>query len=92
MEISGTGMKTLISNGLKIIFLITCGLGINLIFSVKAYAYFDPGTGGLILQGLVAGIAAAAITIRLFWDKIKNYLRILFKRDDEKSDHSNKNP
>jgi len=29
----------------------------------NAFAYIDPGTGSIILQGLIAGIAAAGATI-----------------------------
>ena len=47
--------------------------------TVPAHAYLDPGTGSLILQALIAGIAAALAAVKIFWlkitiffDKIKN--------------------
>lgn len=49
--------------------LLVCGAAI----SPAAHAYLDPGTGSLILQGLIAGIAAAAVTLRLYWDKVKAF-------------------
>lgn len=35
-----------------------------------AYAYLDPGTGSIILQGLIAGIAVAGVTIKAYWYKL----------------------
>jgi len=40
-----------------------------------AAAYIDPGTGSLILQGLIAGLAAAAVVIRGYWYRIKAFFR-----------------
>jgi hypothetical protein len=39
-------------------------------FSGSAMAYIDPGTGSLILQGLIAGAAIAWFTIRSYWRKL----------------------
>ena len=36
-----------------------------------AHAYLDPGTGSMLLQGLLAGIAGAVVVLRLYWAKIK---------------------
>ena len=36
-----------------------------------AHAYLDPGTGSMLLQGLLAGIAGAAVVLRLYWAKLK---------------------
>ena len=36
---------------------------------LPAMAYLDPGTGSIILQGAIAGIAAAGFTIKLHWYK-----------------------
>ena len=32
--------------------------------STPAWAYLDPGTGSMILQGLIAGLAVAGLTIK----------------------------
>lgn len=42
-----------------------------------AYAYLDPGTGSIILQGLLAGIAVAAGFVRMYWQRFK----ALFSRE-----------
>jgi hypothetical protein len=39
-------------------------------FSSGAAAYLDPGTGSMILQGLIAGIAVAWFTIKTYWYRI----------------------
>ena len=39
-------------------------------------AYLDPGSGSLLLQGLVAGVASAAVVARLYWRRAKRFLRI----------------
>lgn len=39
-----------------------------------AHAYLDPGTGSLIIQGIIGAIAAAGVTIRLYWYKIKGWI------------------
>ena len=43
----------------------------------SAHAYLDPGTGSLVVQGLIATIAAASAALGLYWHNVKNF----FKRD-----------
>ena len=35
-------------------------------------AYLDAGTGSMILQGLIAGIAVAGFTIKTYWYKLRS--------------------
>ena len=42
-------------------------------FSQQAAAYLDPGTGSMILQGIIAGIAVAGFTIKSYWYKIRAF-------------------
>mgnify|MGYP006074860297 CR=1 FL=1 len=42
-------------------------------FSHQAAAYLDPGTGSMILQGIIAGIAVAGFTIKSYWYRIRAY-------------------
>jgi hypothetical protein len=37
-------------------------------------AYLDPGSGSIILQVLVGGVAAVTVTARLWWRGIKSKL------------------
>jgi hypothetical protein len=39
-------------------------------FSVDAAAYLDPGTGSIILQGVIAAVAVAGLTIKTYWYRI----------------------
>lgn len=41
--------------------------------STPAYAYLDPGTGSIILQGLIATIAVMGLTIKTYWHKILSF-------------------
>lgn len=41
------------------------------IFPSEAFAYLDPGTGSLIVQSVIAAIAAAGFALRLYWGRIR---------------------
>jgi hypothetical protein len=43
--------------------------------SAPAFAYLDPGTGSLLVQGIIASIAAAAAVGRLYWHRIVGLFR-----------------
>ena len=44
------------------------------------FAYLDPGSGSMLVQLLVGGVAAAAVALKLYWYKLLRLLRI---RKDE---------
>ncbi len=46
-------------------------------------AYLDPGSGSMILQILAGGIAAVAVTAKLYWNRLLKFLRI--RKDDEET-------
>ena len=46
--------------------------------ATPAYAYLDPGTGSLILQGLIAGVAVMSLTAKIYWYKFLSF----FKKTD----------
>lgn len=48
-----------------------------------AHAYLDPGTGSLILQVLLGGIAGALVVGRLYWQKVKALFGIKSRSDIE---------
>ena len=39
-------------------------------------AYIDPGSGSMILQLILGGLAAAAVFLRMFWHRLLVLLRI----------------
>lgn len=51
-----------------------------LIFAPDAFAYLDPGTGSLIVQSLVAAVAATGFAIRLYWRRIRAWFSRSEKR------------
>jgi hypothetical protein len=53
--------------------------------SPSAYAYLDPGSGSMVLQVLLGGVAALGVLIKLFWHRILNVLGI---RKEETEDQS----
>jgi hypothetical protein len=48
-----------------------------------AYAYLDPGTGSILLQGLIAGVAGGLVAARLYWSKVKHFLAFARKKGHE---------
>ncbi len=40
------------------------------------FAYIDPGSGSMILQMILGGLAAAAVFLKLFWHRLLVFLRI----------------
>lgn len=44
-------------------------------------AYLDPGSGSMILQILAGGVAAIAVTAKLYWTRLLKFLHI--KKDEE---------
>ena len=38
-----------------------------------AHAYLDPGLGSMLLQGLVAGVAAGSVVLSRYWLRIKTW-------------------
>jgi hypothetical protein len=43
-------------------------------------AYLDPGSGSMILQIIAGGLAAVAVTAKLYWNRVLRFLRI--RRDE----------
>lgn len=41
------------------------------LLSAPAYAYLDPGTGSILLQGLLAAVAAGSAAVAAFWSQIR---------------------
>ncbi len=40
----------------------------------SAFAYLDPGTGSMLLQVILGGVAAATVALKLYWQRIKQVL------------------
>lgn len=58
----------------------------------SAHAYLDPGTGSIILQGIIGAIAAVATFLKIYWHKFLKLLGIKNKiSDNKKNINKNKN-
>jgi hypothetical protein len=38
-----------------------------------AYAYLDPGTGSMILQGIIGAVVGGLIALKLYWARLKDF-------------------
>ncbi len=47
---------------------------LGLLIASTSHAYLDPGTGSIILQGLLAGIAVAIGVLHRYWQQFKSFL------------------
>ena len=61
---------------------------ISITASQNAHAYLDPGTGSILLQGLIAAVATGLATGRFWWHKVKS----IFVKMPDSSDNEPKNP
>jgi hypothetical protein len=52
--------------------------------------YLDPGSGSILIQVLVAALLGLAVVIRAYWGKIKGWLGIKSKpeEDDDESENN----
>ena len=41
-----------------------------LLVATPAWAYLDPGTGSMLLQVILGGVAAVGVAIKMFWHRI----------------------
>ena len=55
------------------------------ILTTKAHAYLDPGTGSIILQAIIGAFASFFTSIYIFWSKVKNFYKKIFKKIKKKS-------
>ena len=42
-----------------------------ILYTSPTYAYMDPGTGSILIQGLIAGFAAVISFLSIYWQKVK---------------------
>jgi hypothetical protein len=57
------------------------------IMATPAYAYLDPGTGSMILQGIIAGLAMISMTFKMWWYKLISIFKRSNKLDQEIDDN-----
>jgi hypothetical protein len=61
------------------VFLIVAG------FANSAWAYLDPGTGSMVLQLLLGGVAGAIVILKLYWRRFVGLFRGNTREEAENS-------
>jgi len=56
---------------------------LSLLMFTDAVAYLDPGTGSMLLQVILGGIAAVAVAFKLYWHKLRAALGMAKKEQPE---------
>ena len=54
---------------------------------LDAYAYLDPGTGSILIQGLIAAVATGLATAKFWWHRVKSFFTG-GSQDEEESEES----
>jgi hypothetical protein len=62
----------------KFVFSFTTALLGFLLSAGQAEAYLDPGSGSMIVQAILAVIAAASVTIGIFWQRLRAFFKSIF--------------
>lgn len=57
----------------KCIACVCSGLFITVFFTPPAHAYLDPGTGSMLLQLLLGGVAGVLVVGKLYWARVKGF-------------------
>ena len=63
----------------KLAFLAFLSVPILLVSASSAHAYLDPGTGSMILQIVLGGVAGLMVVGKLYWAKFTSF----FSRDSD---------
>ena len=51
--------------------ILLAALAIYAVSMGNAFAYLDPGTGSIIVQGVIGAVAGGLVVIRMYWAKVK---------------------
>ena len=51
-------------------------------------AYLDPGAGSFVIQALVAALAGIAVTLRVYWQRIRGFLGLATASEDDDEEAS----
>ena len=52
------------------------------LLAFQLLAYLDPGTGSYLLQLLIAGFLGLLFVVKVYWGKITQFFKKLFKREE----------
>ena len=56
--------------------------------TTSSHAYLDPGIGSMLIQGLIALVAAGTAYATFYWKKFKDFINKIYssKKNKEKKD------
>jgi hypothetical protein len=54
------------------------GSVVTLCLTGPAWAYLDPGTGSMMLQLLLGGVAGAMVVGKLYWQRLREFVTSVF--------------
>ena len=64
-----------------------CAVAVLTIVGIQpAFAYLDPGTGSILIQSLIAALAAGAYAIKMYWYRIKGFFSRSADQDNQNTD------
>lgn len=52
----------------------------------QAYAYLDPGTGSMVVQAVIAALAAAGVAFSVFRRKLRAFVARMFGKEKNSKD------
>jgi hypothetical protein len=64
--------------------MICCAILIILVFPENAHAYLNPGTSNFILQLLLAAFLGGILTVKIYWQKLKDFFKDLLSARQKK--------
>ena len=56
-------------------------LSVLVFYPTYAFAYIDPGTVSILIQGLIGALAATIVTLKIYWHKISKFFNIGKKKN-----------
>ena len=59
---------------------------VTLLVPAPAMAYIDPGSGSMILQGIIAAVAGGLVGFKLFWHRARTTLSRWRQSDSTESE------
>lgn len=54
------------------------------VFTPSVHAYLDPGTGSIIVQAMIAGLAGSLLALKIYWMRITGFFSGLLARIGKK--------
>ncbi len=72
---------------LKILYYIILVCFSLFVFAPSVFAYLDPATGSMLIQAVLAGIAAVGVSVGVFWNRLKGFFLNSGTSKKKEADH-----